>query len=206
VGLRSQYFAGWVVEKSLSIDNLFVFAIIMTTFAVPAEHQHKVLTFGIIAALLLRVIFIVIGAALLAAFSFMFLLFGLLLIVTAVQLFRHRDEDPSIEDNAIVRFARRRLPFIERYDGAGCSRATARAASRRRATGLAVILAFIGVELVLHFAHLQEDTIPDIVTATSLGVIVAVLIITTRASVLRPVATRPHTRTPGPYAPTHISR
>ena len=61
----AQYFAGWVVEKSLSIDNLFVFAIILTTFAVPAEHQHRVLTLGIIAALILRVIFIVIGAALL---------------------------------------------------------------------------------------------------------------------------------------------
>jgi len=242
----SQYFAGWVVEKSLSIDNLFVFAIIMTTFAVPAEHQHKVLTFGIIAALLLRVIFIMIGAALLAAFSFMFLLFGLLLIVTAVQLFRHRNEDPSIEDNAIVRFARRRLPFTERYDGGrlfthdGARRvatplflvlltigstdilfaldsipaifgvteepyivltANAFALLGLRAlfflvtglldrlvylsTGLAVILAFIGVKLVLHFGHLQKNTIPDIATATSLGVIVAVLIITTLASVLK---------------------
>jgi tellurite resistance protein TerC len=235
-----------VVEKSLSVDNLFVFAIIMTTFAVPAAHQHKVLTFGIIAALILRVIFIAIGAALLAAFSFMFLAFGLLLIGTAIQLFRHRDEDPSIEDNAIVRFARRRLPFTEQYDG---GRLFTRDGARRVATplflvlltigstdilfaldsipavfgvteepyivltanafallglralfflvtglldrlvylstGLAVILAFIGVKLVLHFGHLQKDTIPEIATATSLGVIVAVLIITTLASVLK---------------------
>jgi len=242
----SQYFAGWVVEKSLSVDNLFVFAIIMTTFAVPAEHQHKVLTFGIIAALILRVIFIVIGAALLAAFSFMFLLFGLLLIVTAVQLFRHRDEDPSIEDNAIVKFARRRLPFTEHYDS---GRLFTRDGARRVATplflvlltigstdilfaldsipavfgvteepfivltanafallglralfflvtglldrlvylstGLAVILAFIGIKLVLHFGHLQDDAIPEISTATSLGVIVVVLTITTIASLLK---------------------
>jgi tellurite resistance protein TerC len=60
------------VEKSLSVDNLFVFVVIMSTFAVPAEHQHRVLTFGIVAALVLRAIFIALGAALLAAFSFMF--------------------------------------------------------------------------------------------------------------------------------------
>ena len=65
----------------------------MSTFAVPTEHQHRVLTFGIIAALVLRAIFIALGAALLAAFSFMFLVFGLLLVGTAIQLFRHRDED-----------------------------------------------------------------------------------------------------------------
>jgi predicted tellurium resistance membrane protein TerC len=71
----------------LSVDNLFVFVIIMSSSAVPAAHQHRVLTFGIIAALILRAIFIAIGAALLSLFSFMFLLFGLLLIGTAIQLF-----------------------------------------------------------------------------------------------------------------------
>src|SRR3954464_3202617 len=89
----AQYFAGYLVEKSLSVDNLFVFVVIMATFAVPPEHQQRVLTFGIMAALVLRAIFIALGAALISAFSFMFLIFGLLLIVTAVQLFRHRDED-----------------------------------------------------------------------------------------------------------------
>src|SRR3954452_12904832 len=93
----AQYFAGYVVEKSLSVDNLFVFVVIMTTFAVPAEHQQKVLTIGILLALVLRAIFIGLGAALLAAFSFMFVIFGLLLVATAIQLFRHRDQDPSVE-------------------------------------------------------------------------------------------------------------
>ncbi len=102
----TEYFAGYIVEKSLSVDNLFVFVIIMTTFAVPAEHQQRVLTFGILAALILRAIFIALGAALISTFSFMFLIFGLLLIFTAVQLFRHREEDPSVEDNALVGFAR----------------------------------------------------------------------------------------------------
>src|SRR3954468_20987654 len=93
----AQYFGGYTDEKSLSVDNLFVFVVIMSTFAVPAEHQQRVLTFGILAALVLRAIFIALGAALISAFSFMFLVFGLLLIFTAVQLFRHRDQDPDID-------------------------------------------------------------------------------------------------------------
>jgi len=242
----AQYFAGWVVEKSLSVDNLFVFMIVMTTFAVPAEHQHKVLIVGIIVALILRAIFIVLGAALLATFSFMFLVFGLLLIVTAVQLFRHRDQDPSAEDNVVVALARRFLPLSEEYDGGklvtriGGKRlltplflvmlaigstdilfaldsipavfgvtdepfivftANAFALLGLRAlfflvsgllarlvylsTGLALILAFIGLKLVLHFGHLQDDAIPEIPTSTSLAVIVVVLTIATIASVLK---------------------
>ena len=69
----TEYFAGYLVEKSLSVDNLFVFVIIMTTFAVPEEHQHKVLTVGIILALIMRAIFLAVGATLLSLFSFMFL-------------------------------------------------------------------------------------------------------------------------------------
>src|SRR5207248_8319529 len=101
-GLAAQYYAGYIVEKSLSVDNLFVFLIIMNTFAVPPQQQTRALTIGIIAALALRAAFIAVGAALLDAFSFMFLVFGLALIATAVQLFRHRGEDPSIDDNVLV--------------------------------------------------------------------------------------------------------
>src|SRR3954454_14935813 len=82
-----QYFAGYIVEKSLSVDNLFVFVVIMTTFAVPATYQQRVLTFGILVALVMRAIFIALGAALISAFSFMFLIFGVLLLGTAIQLF-----------------------------------------------------------------------------------------------------------------------
>src|SRR5215207_4062266 len=113
----AQYYAGYIVEKSLSVDNLFVFVLLMSAFAVPDEHQQRVLTFGILAALVLRAICIALGAALLAAFSFMFLIFGLVLVVTAVQLFRHRDQDPSVEDNAIVNLAQRFLPVTEHFDG-----------------------------------------------------------------------------------------
>jgi tellurite resistance protein TerC len=180
-----------------------------------------VLTFGILAALVMRAIFIALGAALISAFSFMFLVFGLLLVFTAVQLFRHRDQDPDIEDNALVRLTRRLLPFTQTYDG---GRLFTRMDGRRAATplfivfvvlgstdilfaldsipavfgvteeafivfaanafallglralyflvtglldrlvylatGLSLILAFIGVKLMLHYGHLQDDNIP----------------------------------------------
>ncbi|MEU4427829.1 TerC family protein [Actinoplanes sp. NPDC024001] len=114
-GYGTEYFAGYIVEKSLSVDNLFVFVIIMSTFAVPDRYQQEVLTFGIIIALVLRVIFIALGAALLNAFSFMFLIFGLILLYTAVQLFRHRDEDPDVGENALVKAGRRFLPITDDY-------------------------------------------------------------------------------------------
>ena len=137
----TEYLAGYIVEKSLSVDNLFVFVIIMTTFAVPEEHQHKVLTFGIVLALIMRAIFIALGAALLSLFSFMFLVFGLLLIYTAVQLFRHRDEDPDIEDNAVVKTARRVLPVSDDYIG---GKLVARVEGRRVVTPLVIVLVAIG--------------------------------------------------------------
>ncbi|MBL8927564.1 MAG: TerC family protein [Pseudonocardia sp.] len=137
----TEYLAGYIVEKSLSVDNLFVFVIIMTTFAVPEEYQHKVLTCGIVLALIMRAIFIALGATLLSLFSFMFLIFGLLLIYTAVQLFRHRDEDPDIEDNAVVRAARRLLPVTDEYVG---GKLVTRIDGRRTATPLMIVLVAIG--------------------------------------------------------------
>src|SRR3954453_21102209 len=127
----AEYFAGYIVEKSLSVDNLFVFVVIMSTFAVPPEHQQRVLTFGILAALVLRAIFIALGAALIAAFSFMFLIFGLLLVATAVQLFRHRDADPEVDDNILGRMPRRLVPVTDTYHG---GRLFTRVGGRRVAT------------------------------------------------------------------------
>jgi tellurite resistance protein TerC len=161
----TQYFTGYLVEKSLSVDNLFVFVIIMTTFAVPQEHQHKVLTFGIVLALIMRAIFIALGAALLSAFSVVFLLFGLLLIFTAVQLFRHRDEDPDIEDNAVVKGARRLLPMTEDYVG---GKLTTRVEGRRLYTPLFLVLIAIG-SIDLLFAL---DSIPAVFGVTSEAFIV----------------------------------
>jgi tellurite resistance protein TerC len=161
----AQYFAGYIVEKSLSVDNLFVFVIIMSTFAVPEKYQQEVLTFGIIIALVLRVIFIALGATLLSLFSFMFLIFGLILIVTAVQLFRHRDEDPDIEDNALVKATKRFLPVTDDYiEGKMITRVD----GRRVVTPLFIVLIAIGSTDLL-FAL---DSIPAVFGVTDEAFIV----------------------------------
>jgi tellurite resistance protein TerC len=249
----AQYFAGYLVEKSLSVDNLFVFLIIMTTFKVPAQHQQKALSLGIVLALAMRVMFITAGAALLDAFSFMFLVFGLVLVWTAIQLYRHRDSEPEVADNLLVRLVRRVLPvtpdyhdgrLLTRVDGPGprgprssrhwavtpmfvvlaaiggtdllfafdsipavfgvtdepylvvAVNAFALLGLRslyflvaglldrlvHLSVGLALILAFIGVKLALHWGHTVSPAVPEIPTWLSLVVIVAVLAVTTVTS------------------------
>jgi TerC family integral membrane protein len=165
--LAAQYFAGYIVEKSLSVDNLFVFLIIMSTFAVPAEQQARALTIGIVAALVLRAAFIAAGAALLDAFSIVFLIFGLALILTAIQLFRHRNEDPSVEDNVLVSVARRVLPVTDDYRG---SRLITRIGGRRVLTPLFLVLVAIGSTDLL-FAL---DSIPAVFGVTDHAYIVFV--------------------------------
>jgi tellurite resistance protein TerC len=251
-----QFFAGYIVENSLSVDNLFVFVIIMTAFAVPAEHQQRVLIFGIAASLCLRAAFIAIGAALLEALSFMFLIFGLVLVWTAFRLLTQRDAEPDVAESVLVRAARRLLPVTDRYDG---GRLVTREKERRVVTplfivftaiggtdvlfaldsipavfgvtseayivfaanafallglralyflvtglldrlvylsiGLAVILAFIGAKLILHWAHGLSQGVPEISTALSLEVIGGVLAVTTTASLIR------SRRAPGARAP-----
>lgn len=113
----TEYFAAYLVEKSLSVDNLFVFIIILAQFKVPSIFHQRVLMFGVILALVLRAIFIAVGAAALAAFSFTFVIFGAILIWTGVGLFKHWDEDPSPEDNVLVRAMRKRIPMTDEYDG-----------------------------------------------------------------------------------------
>ncbi|WP_067500812.1 TerC family protein [Actinoplanes sp. TFC3] len=163
----TEYFAGYIVEKSLSVDNLFVFVIIMSTFAVPEKYQQEVLTFGIIIALVLRVIFIALGATLLSLFSFMFLIFGLLLIYTAVQLFRHREEDPSVDDNALVKASKRLFPVTDEYVG---GKLFARIDGKRMATPLFITLIAIGSSDLL-FAL---DSIPAVFGVTEQAYIVFV--------------------------------
>jgi tellurite resistance protein TerC len=163
----TQYFAGYIVEKSLSVDNLFVFVIIMSTFAVPEKYQQEVLTFGIVIALVLRVIFIALGATLLSLFSFMFLIFGLLLIWTAVQLFRHRDEDPGVDDNLLVKLSKRVLPVSDEYVG---GKLIARVGGKRLVTPLFIALIAIGSSDLL-FAL---DSIPAVFGVTDQAYIVFV--------------------------------
>jgi tellurite resistance protein TerC len=113
----TQYFGAYLVEKSLSVDNLFIFVIILAQFAVPPIYHQRVLLFGVILALVLRSVFIALGAAALAAFAFTFVLFGAILIWTGIGLFRHWDEDPDPNDNVLVRTVRKRVAMVDEYHG-----------------------------------------------------------------------------------------
>jgi tellurite resistance protein TerC len=155
----AEFFAGYLIEYSLSVDNLFVFVIIMTTFAVPAIHQHKVLLFGIVLALVMRGIFIALGAAAIEAFSWVFYLFGAFLIYTAIQLARHRDEEPELSKNPVLRFMERVLPTTQEYDGA---KVVTKIDGRRVVTPLLIVMVAIGTTDLL-FAL---DSIPAIFGVT----------------------------------------
>jgi tellurite resistance protein TerC len=133
----TEYFAAYLVEKSLSVDNLFVFIIILAQFKVPSIYHQRVLMFGVVLALVLRAIFIAVGAAALAAFSFTFVIFGAILIWTGVGLFKHWDEDPSPEDNALVKVIRKRVPMTNDFDG---SKAFTKVNGKRIATPMFLVL------------------------------------------------------------------
>lgn len=251
-----EYLTGYLVEKSLSVDNLFVFMLLLSAFAVPAALQQRVLLFGITGALVLRGIFIALGAAVLATLSWAFLLFGTVLLVTAGKILRDQvgggGHDVDVSQLRSVRVIRRFMPVTDHYRG---TRLTVREGDRRALTplavvvvavlatdvvfaidsvpavygitndpylvfatnafallglralyfvlqgalsrlvhlgyGLAAILAFIGVKLVLHWAHGIWVDVPEIPTLVSLAVIVGVLAVVTGTSL---VATR---RSPG---------
>ena len=171
--LGAQYFAGYVVEKSLSVDNLFVFVIIISAFAVPASQQPKALTIGIVIALGLRAVFIALGAALLAVFSFMFLIFGLSLIDSGgVRCHPARLHRVA---NAFALLGLRPLFFLV----SGLLDPLVYLSS-----ALALILAFIGVKLVLQFVHQRDHSIPEVSTTLSLAVVAVVIAATTVASLI----------------------
>ncbi|GAA3049239.1 TerC family protein [Actinokineospora globicatena] len=251
-----EFFAGYITEYSLSVDNLFIFLIIMSAFSVPRIHQHKVLLIGIVLALVMRGAFIAVGAVAIAKFSWVFYLFGAFLIYTAWNLSRQGlGEDEEYEENALTKIARKIFPVTDTYHGAN---SFVRIDGKRFVTpmfivmiaigtadllfavdsipaifgltkepflvftanafalmglrqlyfllggllkklvylsiGLAVILAFIGVKLVLEALHTNSlpflndgqplpVPVPNIVV--SLAVIVGVLAITTVASLLK---------------------
>jgi tellurite resistance protein TerC len=152
-----EYFAGYITEKSLSVDNLFVFVLIMASFGVPRELQQKVLLFGIAFALALRTVFILVGAAAIENFSWVFYLFGAILIYTAWVQARsggHGGEE-DYSENAVLRFARRHLRTTDEYHG---DRMTVRLNGARYLTPLAIALIAIGTADVI-FA---VDSIPAI--------------------------------------------
>lgn len=241
-----EYFAAYIVEKSLSVDNLFVFLIILTNFAVPSIYHQRVLMVGIVLALIMRAIFIALGAAALAAFSFTFVIFGAILLWTGIKLFQHWDEDPDPSENFIVKFAQRKFAFTNEFHG---GKIFIRENGKRVATplllvmlaigatdllfaldsipatfgvtqepflvfaanafallglralyfliknlvkkliylsmGLAFILIFIGIKLVLVWAHEEWASVPKISTNFSLAVIGSILLISTIASLIK---------------------
>lgn len=250
--MGAEYFAGYVTEKALSVDNLFVFLIIMSSFKVPRADQQKVLLFGIVFSLIARTGFILLGAALINLFAWVFYIFGVILLVTAGNLLKPSGEDSHSADNIMIRLARKLFHTTDTYDGdklftvddgrramtpmllvmvaiAGTDvlfaldsipaifgltqnvylvfTATAFSLMGLRqlyflidgllnrlvylAYGLAVILAFIGVKLILHALH--ENNLPfinngqpvdvvEISTGLSLSVIIGVLLVTVIAS------------------------
>lgn len=161
-----EFFAGYITEYSLSIDNLFVFVIIMSSFAVPRAFQQKVLLIGIAIALILRTIFILIGAAAIAHFSWVFYLFGLFLIATAIKLaFEKHEENEAYEPNFMVRLMQRILPTTHEYDGA---RVTTVVDGKRHMTPMMMVMLAIGMTDIL-FAL---DSIPAIFGLTDAPYIV----------------------------------
>jgi tellurite resistance protein TerC len=242
-GWTLQYIAGYITEKSLSVDNLFVFVLVFSAFAVPKIYQQEVLMIGIVIALILRLVFILIGAAALAQFSWLFYFFGGFLIYSAIKLITNHGAEGNPADNTMVRLAERVIPTTSEYhDG----KFFAKIDGRRVATplflvmvaifmadllfamdsipaifgltsepyivftanafalmglrpmfflldglldrlvyltyGLAAILGFIGVKLLLHAAHESGFDVPEIGTLQSLVVIIGVLVITVLAS------------------------
>ncbi|AKA03346.1 tellurium resistance protein TerC [Streptomyces noursei ZPM] len=241
-----EFFAGFITEKSLSVDNLFVFVLIMSKFAVPAVYQQRVLLVGVLIALVLRAGFIGAGAAIIANFSWVFYVFGAFLIWTAwklIQEARGGHEDEEFEENRFLKAVERRFPSTDQYHGTklfvvengrrlmtpmlivmlaigttdvlfaldsipaifGLTQdpyivftANAFALMGLRqlyfliggllkklvhlSYGLSVILGFIGVKLVLHALHESGVPVPEISIPVSLGVICAVLAVTTVTS------------------------
>lgn len=138
-----QFYAGWLTEYSLSVDNLFVFVIIMSRFAVPRAYQQKVLLIGIVLALLMRGAFIAAGAALISKFVWVFYIFGAFLIYTAINLARHgEDEQEDYKENIVIRWSRRALRISPTYDEARMT--TTNGSGRRVFTPMLIVMIAIG--------------------------------------------------------------
>ncbi len=159
-----EFYAGWAMEWSLSVDNLFVFILILKAFRVPRENQQKALLFGIVIALLLRLVFILLGAALVARFSWVFFIFGVWLLWTAFSQIKETatggGDDEEYEENAFIRAVRRVLPITDGFIG---DRMLYRHGGRTYLTPLFVVVLALGsADLMFAF-----DSIPAIFGITS---------------------------------------
>jgi tellurite resistance protein TerC len=142
VHYAGEFFAGWLTEYSLSVDNLFVFVIIMSRFAVPRQFQQKVLLIGIVLALAMRGAFIAAGAAVVNEFSWVFYIFGAFLVYTAVKFARQGETDMSdYKENVLVRWGRRALPMTDDFDS---GRMTVKVGGRRLFTPMLIVMIAIG--------------------------------------------------------------
>jgi len=154
-----EYFAGYVIEKSLAVDNVFVFALIFSYFAVPRELQHRVLFLGVLSALVLRGVMILGGAALLERFHWVLYVFGAFLVLTGVRMYRHRDEHLDLDRSRVLRLARRVVPSTPVLHG---QRFWVREGGRWVATPLFFVLLMVETTDVV-FA---VDSIPAIFAVT----------------------------------------
>ena len=153
------YLTAYLVEKSLSLDNVFVFSVIFSSFAVPKEYRYHVLFYGVLGALVFRAIFIVLGTSLLSAFSWLVYVFGAFLIFTGLRMVFGSDEDPDPQDNRALKFLRRRLPVTEDYRG---DHFTMQDDGKRYATPLLATLVVIEASDVI-FAI---DSVPAVLAIT----------------------------------------
>lgn len=155
-----QYFAGYLIEKSLAVDNVFVWAIVFAAFAVPREYQHRVLFLGVLGALVFRAIFIAAGAALIENFSWVLYVFAAFLIYTGYRMFRSRNEHVHPEKSRVLALFRRVVPMTDAYHG---QRLLVRKAGAVLATPLLAVLVLVEVTDIV-FAL---DSIPAIFAVTS---------------------------------------
>ena len=154
-----EFLTGYLIEKALSVDNIFVFLVIFGYFAVPSAYQHRVLFWGILGALVMRAIFIAAGAALITKFHWIIYLFGALLLLTGVKLFVQRNEHMQPERNPVLRLFRRFVPTVAEFHG---QRFTVVQAGRRYATPLLAVLVLVeATDLVF-----AVDSIPAVFAVT----------------------------------------
>jgi len=137
----TEFFAAYMVEYSLSIDNLFIFVIILAQFAVPSMNHQRVLLIGVILALIFRAIFIAVGSVALASFSFTFVIFGAILIWTGIGLYKHWDEDPDPSENMLVRTIRKKIAIVDEYHG---SKLFVKIEGKKFATPMFLVIIAIG--------------------------------------------------------------
>ncbi|MGH3145799.1 MAG: TerC family protein [Rubrobacter sp.] len=160
-----EYLAGYVIEKSLSVDNVFVFTLIFSYFAVPARYQYRVLFWGVVGALILRGVFVLVGAELVERYDWMIYVFGVFLVYTGVRMAFHRDSEVHPERNPVLRVVRHFVPMTPDFQG---EKFFVRRAGKLLATPLFMVIVVVGTTDVV-FA---VDSIPAIFAITSSSFVV----------------------------------